>query len=180
VNLFQINISGIVKYENVQYLLSSISIIKINQKKFHIAHFDFTVKVYPLSTPINELFCTDDNNFIGKDTVFNDSSLLGCDAVTGKVIPRVLKNISPSASRVDSHSSTASQPESSSLNNPTVKTSKLAHNFQLLILHFPSYFFSFRDTAKVQETLVPVSVYITPNLDQTVRGLQPPSSRQLS
>jgi hypothetical protein len=76
-----------------------------------MAHFDFTVTVYSPSTPINELFCTDDNNFIGKDTVLNDPSLLGCDAVTGKVVPSVLKNISPSAARVDSHSTTLSQPE---------------------------------------------------------------------
>jgi hypothetical protein len=148
VNLFQINISCTFKYENVQYLLSSINIIK-SKKKFHIAHSEFTVTVYPLSTSTKELFCTDDNNLIGKDTVFIDSSLLVCDAVTGKVVPSVLKNIAPSASRVDSHSTIPSQPEyqnpqSSILIHPTVKTSKLAHSFQLLILYFPSYFFFHR------------------------------------
>jgi hypothetical protein len=78
-------------YKNVQYLLNSTNITNLKKKTPYIADFDFTVTIYTLSSPINELFGINENKFIGKDTVFKDSSLLGCDAVTGKVVPSILK-----------------------------------------------------------------------------------------
>jgi hypothetical protein len=99
--------------------------------------------IHPLETTDrgSTIFCIDDNNFIGRDTVFNDSGLLRCDAVTGKAVPSNLKNISPSTSRVDSHSTTASQPEYQNPQSPHCENFKTGTQFSVTDFIFTFIFF---------------------------------------
>jgi len=58
--------------------------------------------------------------------------------------------------------------------SPHCENFKTGTQFSVIDFIFSFIFFPFTDTAKVQVTLVSASVYIMPNLDQTVCSLQPP------